>query len=356
MTVPFRIVDSGVAEGRQQIAYDQALVELHNDGQVPDTLRFLRFPPTVLIGRHQVLSNEVKVDHCRNNGIGIVRRITGGGAIYLDEKQVGWELVFDRRNLPMNDLGSYTKAICEAVAGGLSNAFGIDAQFRPRNDIEVGGQKICGTGGFFDGNTLIYQGTVLVDVNPTAMMACLNVPEAKLKKHDLDKAEHRVTTLQALLGDAPTVGQVHNAVITGLREHLGIECAPGEISADEEERTIEVYRDEIGTDDFVYSIDTPDAPDLRSATRTTPGGTVTAFTRLDGPDGARRIRELLLTGDFFITPPRTVLDLEAALRGVEITQAGEAATRFFETAEVGMLSISAADFRGVIEDVVGVSA
>ena len=57
---PFRVIDTGLREGRRQIAFDQALIDLHKAGQVPDTIRFLRFPPTALIGRHQALSREVR--------------------------------------------------------------------------------------------------------------------------------------------------------------------------------------------------------------------------------------------------------------------------------------------------------
>ncbi len=193
----FRAIDTGLREGRAQIAFDEALIELHKAGTIPDTVRFLRFPPTALIGRHQAMSQEVKVEYCRANGIGLVRRITGGGAIYFDEGQIGWELVLSRKRMAMPSLGDYTRAICEAVAHGLSSAFAIDARFRPRNDIEVGGQKLCGTGGFFDGDTLFYQGTVLIDVDPARMMACLNVPAAKLQKRDLDKAEQRVDDFES---------------------------------------------------------------------------------------------------------------------------------------------------------------
>ena len=235
MTLPFRVIDTGVREGRMQIAFDEALVELHKTGRVPDTVRFLRFPPTALVGRHQAIGHELKLDHIRANGIGIVRRITGGGAIYLDPSQVGWELVLSRKRLPLPALGDYTRAICEAVAHGLSAAFGIDARFRPRNDIEVDGRKLSGTGGFFDGDTLIYQGTVLVDVDPAAMMACLNVPRAKLEKRDLDKAESRVVTLKALLGRVPEMAQVHRAVLRGLSEKLGMSFDQQVPSAEEEE-------------------------------------------------------------------------------------------------------------------------
>ena len=175
MSTPFRIIDTGVREGRANIAFDSALIEERQADRVPDTIRFLRFPPTALIGRHQDLGREVDLDYCRENNVGTVRRITGGGAIYLDEGQLGWELVFHRSSLGIAALPDLAREICNAVAAGLST-LGVDAKFRPRNDIEVDGRKISGTGGFFDGDVLIYQGTVLVDMNPEQMLGSLKIP------------------------------------------------------------------------------------------------------------------------------------------------------------------------------------
>ena len=349
MTIPFRVIDTGVRDGRLQIAFDEALIGLHRAGRVPDTVRFLRFPPTALVGRHQAVGHELRLDHIRANGIGIVRRITGGGAIYLDPHQVGWELVLSRRRLPLPALGDYTRAICAAVAHGLSAAFDIDARFRPRNDIEVDGRKLSGTGGFFDGDTLIYQGTVLVDVEPPAMMACLNVPRAKLETHELDKAESRIVTLKALLGRVPDIAEVHAAVLAGLAAKLGLAFEHAAASAEEEALARRHYDDEIGTDAFVFSIDDPRGEGVLEATRTSAGGTVSAFIRLEGQGGARRIREVLLTGDFFVTPPRMVYDLEASLRGVPVGEAGAAVERFFAAHKPDLLTIAPADFKAVVE-------
>jgi lipoate-protein ligase A len=348
MAIPFRVIDSGVQDGRMQIAFDQALIDLHRAGDVPDTVRFLRFAPTVLVGRHQAFAHEVKVEDCLADGVAMVRRITGGGAIYLEENQVGWEVVLSRKRLSLPTLGDYTKAICEAVAHGLSVSFGIDARFRPRNDIEVDGRKLCGTGGFFDGDTLIYQGTVLVDADPAKIMTYLNVPEAKLKKHDLDKAENRVTTLKTLLGTAPTVEAVHAALLRGFTERLGIAVSSGMITAAETDLAKQMHDDEIGTDEFVFSIDDPRQPEVLEASQTGPGGTVTAFVRVEGPVKARRIREALLTGDFFVTPPRIILDLEAKLRGVSVGEVDAVVDRYFAEAKPDMLTMPPADFKTVI--------
>ncbi len=348
MAKTFRVIDTGIRDGRRQIAFDQAMIEARKEGKIPDTIRFLRFPPTALIGRHQALSREIRLDYCRSRGIGVVRRITGGGAIYFDEGQLGWELVFDRSTLGIASLADLAREICEAAAAGLGK-LGVNARYRPRNDIEVEGRKISGTGGFFDEDTLFYQGTVLVDMNPADMIAALNVPEAKLAKRALDSAAQRVVTLKELLGAAPAIDEIQDALLAGFTERLGITAVKGSITTEEEASAARYYDEEIGTDAFVAEIDDPGAGQgVLTASHTGAGGTVTAHVRLEGP-GRDRVREVLITGDFFVTPPRTVLDLEAALRNVPVDQVGAAIERFFAQTRVGLLTVSPGDFRAAIE-------
>jgi lipoate-protein ligase A len=343
----FRVIDTGLREGRRQIAFDQALIESRQAGAIPDTIRFLRFPPTALVGRHQDLSREVRVEHCRAHGIGLVRRITGGGAIYFDEGQLGWSLVFHRSTLGIAGLADLACALCEAAAAGLST-LGIDARYRPRNDIEVDGRKVSGTGGFFDGDVVFYQGTVLIDLDPARMLAALNVPKAKLERKNVDSAAQRVVTLRELLGAAPSAERVQQALLDGFAARLGIEPAWGAITQGEEALAARHFDEEIGTDAFVHEIDDPAARrEVRAGTHTGAGGTVTAYVRLEGASD-ERIREVLLTGDFFVTPPRTVYDLEAALRGTPVAEVERNVARFFERAGAGLLTASPADFATAI--------
>jgi lipoate-protein ligase A len=352
MASTFRVIDTGIRDGRRQIAFDQAMIDAHRAGSIPDSVRFLRFPPTALIGRHQALAREVNLDHCRAHGIGIARRITGGGAIYFDEGQLGWELVFHRSTLGIESLTEATRRICEAAAAGLSR-LGVDAKYRPRNDIEVDGRKVSGTGGFFDGDTLFYQGTVLVDMNPGDMIAALNVPQAKLAKRSLASAEQRVVMLKELLGTAPAIESVKQSLLAGFAERLGIVPVPGEITGHEETLAAKYHDEEIGTDAFVAEIDDPGAGEgMLAASHTGAGGTITAYVRLEGQQ-RDRIREVLITGDFFVTPPRTVFDLEASLRNVAVADAGAAIERFFAQAKVGLLTVSPADFRTAFEAAIG---
>jgi lipoate-protein ligase A len=346
---PFRVIETGLRGGRANIAFDHALIEARKAGQVPDTIRFIRFKPSALIGIHQILSDEINVDYCKRNNIEIVRRMTGGGGLYLDEGQIGWELVCDRATLGPLSLAELTQRICEAFALGL-NKLGVPARFRPRNDIEVDGRKISGTGGIFDGGLLLYQGTLLIEFDPAKMVACLNVPAAKLAKRSLDKAEQRIITMRDVLGDGlPDLDVIYRALLDGFAEGLGIAPQWGDITPLEESMAKHAFDDEIGTDAYVEMLDKPAADDnLVSASFTGGGGTVRADIRLEG-QRRDRIREVLITGDFFVTPPRLIFDLESTLRGLDIAEAGTAVERFFAERPAEFLSLGPNDFRQAIE-------
>ena len=341
-----RVIDTGIRGGRENVAFDQALVEAHAAGRIPDTIRFLRFRPSALVGRHQILSHEVRLEYCARHGIEVGRRITGGGGLYLDEGQVCWELVLERGRLG-GDLAGVAARICAAAAAGLRR-LGVPAEFRPRNDIEAHGRKLSGTGGLVDGRTLFFQGTLLVEFDPTRMIEALRVPVEKLARRDLDDARKRVTTVTEILGFTPPVSDIQEALLAGFREHLGLQTQRGEVTPGEEALALRLHDEDVGTEDFVVGPDAPASePGLVSASLVRRGGSLRADLRLEGPQ--RRIREALVTGDFFVSPTRAVFDLEAALRGVAADEAGEAVARFFARGGRELVGLSPLDFRELVE-------
>ena len=349
--VPFRWIDTGLRGGRENIAFDQALISLHAAGRIQDTLRFLQFRPCVLAGRHQVLEEAVDLAACREAGVEVGRRVTGGGALYLDEGQFGWELVFARSRLPFADLSAAARAICEAACQGLAR-LGIAARFRPRNDIEVDGRKLGGTGGFFEGRSLFYQGTMLVRFDPARMVRLLRVPAAKLARHGAETAAQRIVTLAELTAGAPPpLAEVKAALAQGLAEGLGLALEPAAVSALEEEEAARLFAEEIGTDAFV-GLDGVRAAEPAQASASTTGasGTIRLDLFIEGL-GEPRIRETLISGDFFATPPRAVLDLEAALRGVPLGEADAALAAFFAGTRIG--GLDAATLRGLLSEALG---
>jgi lipoate-protein ligase A len=347
MSGVLRVVDSGVRGARENLAVTAALAALHRDGRCPDTLRFQHFRPAAIIGRHQVLADEVHLDHVADRGIETARRMTGGGAIYMGPGMLGFELIVARSRLP-GSLEAITATLCTALAGALST-FGIAARFRPRNDVEVEGRKICGTGGYADGGTLVFQGTVLREFEVADMAAALRLPVGKLDRKGLRALADRVTSLKALLGEPPPMRAIESVVAPAFAAALGLAPAWSQApTTDEEDAAKAAFAAEIGLDSFVQGDGMGCGASDVAATLSTGGGTMTASARLAGSGPDCRLERLWLTGDFFATPARVVPDLEAALAGVPLAGAAAAAEAFLERANADILGATRGDIAGLI--------
>jgi lipoate-protein ligase A len=148
----------------------------------------------------------------------------------------------------------------------------------------------------------------------------------------------------------PDLATIHRALVAGFEDGLGIRAVDGAISDAEEVLARRYYDEEIGRDEFVAEIDNPAADaETLGGTHTGPGGTVNAFVRLEGPT-SEILQRVLLTGDFFVTPPRTVFDLEVHLQGTRLDDVEQAIDEFFAANEVDTLSVSADDFKASIAD------
>lgn len=340
----WRLLDTGLRPAAQNIALNRALLEARAAEEIPSTLRFLRFTPSALLGFHQSAEQELNLDYCREQGVAIQRRITGGGAIYFDETQIGWELYLHRRELGTADMQAISRRICEAAARGIS-ALGVAAAYRPRNDIEVNGKKISGTGGAFEGDALMFQGTLLVQFDVEKMLRVLRIPAEKLSDKAIASARERVVNLAELLGYAPVMADVKRALAEAFAHEFDAVFETGELSVREQAR----YRTalaEIDHPDWVNLLARPaaDMP-LLEAVQKFPGGLLRVALAYDAKQ--ERIKQAWFSGDFFVTPRRTIADLEAALRNTAAERLEENVEDFFGRREVEMLSLTPADFVAV---------
>ncbi len=342
----WRVIDTGLRNAAENIAFNKALLESHQEGYSPHTLRFLQFTPSALIGFHQNVEQELRSDYCQENGVEIQRRITGGGAIYFDETQIGWELYLDKQTLGSADMGAIAARICEAAAEGMRR-LGVDAQFRPRNDIEVDGKKISGTGGAFDGDSILYQGTLLVDFDIERMLRVLRIPAEKLSDKAIASARERVANLKDLLGAAPAISEVKRHMTAVFAEAFGVEFREDGLNDAEQSAFDEALR-EIDGPEWVYQHNRPleEAPTMEAIYRSK-GGLMRVSLSVD--TFKERIKQVWITGDFFVNPRRMVADLESALRDTAIADLRANVHRFFADYPVEMLMLNRDDFVALIE-------
>jgi lipoate-protein ligase A len=215
----WRLVDSGLVPSAESAALDEAILEAHVQGAVPGTLHFYRRSvPTVSIGYFQKVADSVDLLECQRRGVSIVRRKSGGSSIYTDSGQLIYGLVIDGRDVPEGE--SAFSIICEAIARALSS-FGVDARYRPPNDVEVGGRKLSGNAQLMRKGSVLQHGTVIVDTDLATMDAVLKL--APVKDRKVAKPSDRVTTLKSLLGRVPYMVSIKNSIAKEISETLDAE-------------------------------------------------------------------------------------------------------------------------------------
>ncbi|MHB8455787.1 MAG: lipoate--protein ligase family protein [Acidiferrobacterales bacterium] len=343
----WRVIDFGPRTAAEYVATNRALLEARQQGCCPNTLSFLSFSePAALVGFHQSVDQELRRDYCEANGITIQRRVSGGGALYVDSTVVGWELYLDRKTLGSGDMLDIARRICETAARGIS-ALGVDARFRPRNDIEVGGRKIAGTGGIYDGDVFLYHGSLLIDFDIERMLRVLKIPAEKLKDKAIASARERVANLKELLGESPPMERVIAVMTQAFSDAFGVDFEHAEGMNPAEETLFRDALSEVATEAWVEQVSRPacEARTLEGMHRAA-GGLLRVALSVDTLKD--RIKQAWFTGDFFVNPRRMVADLEAALRDCALADYRATINRFFDGYPVEMLLLRRDDFAAAI--------
>jgi len=357
MTTTWRLLDTAPCPAAENMALDEAVLTARSRDLVPNTLRFLQFSPhCTLVGYHQAVEQEIRLPYCQEHGIEVNRRLTGGGGLYWDESQLGWEIYAsqDDPRFPRRAEALYER-ICQAAILGLER-LGVHAAFRPQNDIEVDGRKISGTGGTSLGGAFLFQGSLLVDFDVDTMLRALRIPTEKLQDKEIASIRERVTCLAWELGVVPPLDEIKAALAAGFAEVFDADLVPGPLIPFEENLLAERLP-YFQSDEWVYGVRRPlTRRDELRALYKSPGGLIRVSLVVNAQ--ANRIREAFITGDFFAYPRRAILDLEACLKGVpaELQAVREVVESFFANHEIEIPGVTAADVLHTLRDALDKSA
>jgi lipoate-protein ligase A len=177
------------------MAIDEAIMESVAMRTSPPTVRFYGWSPSaVSIGCFQNIGDEVDLKRCRELGIDVVRRRTGGGAVFHAEGgEITYSLIAPEPIMPQDIDLSYSD-ICGRVVQAL-RSLGLASEFKPINDILVEGKKISGSAQTRRGGILLQHGTLLLHLDEDLMFQALRVGKKKIEDKGLSDARERVTSL-----------------------------------------------------------------------------------------------------------------------------------------------------------------
>jgi len=315
-----RVLDFGtVSPLRSQAVYHGVAEAMARDD---DPVLTLVSPdaPYVCVGLHQEIALEVDEPWCQAHGLPIIRRHVGGGAVLLDGDQLFFHFIFPRHRVPGQVLEIYPRFIEPVVR--TYQALGVDARFRPINDIHVRGRKIGGTGAAHIGEAVVMVGSFLFDFDTETMARCLRVPSEKFRDKLRQGLDDYMTTLRKELGAPPPRARVQEEFLRQVA--LALEVEPVlDAPRERELAAIEEAERELADPEWTYQLGrkfvemgVKIAADthLTEAAHKAPGGLLRV--QLLAKDG--HIADLLVSGDFTCWPEDGVLRLDERLRGLPL--------------------------------------
>ncbi len=313
------VFDLGKLPGQQSMLIFHALAGLGIEALVivsPER-------PLVSIGYFQDAAQEVDLQYCRESGIPFMRREVGGGATYLDENQIFYQLIWKKDNL------KFPRAIDEIYPWFSQapvetyRAFGIEAEFRVVNDIITQkGRKIAGEGGGNIGECMVFVGGILLDFDYQAMSRILRVPDEKLRDKVYQTMEENLTTMRRELGTPPPREEVVK-VLKEKFEKVAGKLQPASLNSEILQRMKEI-ESWMTSEEFLRK-KTPRIPagvkiregvEVLYGLHKARGGLI----RTAGEISERKIEEITISGDFTFYPKEGFDGLEGSLKKVPLEQ------------------------------------
>ncbi|HLC48060.1 MAG TPA: biotin/lipoate A/B protein ligase family protein [Candidatus Norongarragalinales archaeon] len=192
----WRVIPFESHDAFTNMALDEACSEALVSGLVSPTIRFYGWDPSaVSIGYHQSITDEVNLEECRKQGFDVVRRRTGGGAVYHDTAgEITYSVIAPELFFSKDIIASY-KTICGWIVDALA-AMGFKGEFKPINDVILEGKKVSGNAQTRRQGILLQHGTLLYDLDVRKMFSVLKVSQEKISDKMIAAVEDRVTSLK----------------------------------------------------------------------------------------------------------------------------------------------------------------
>ncbi len=168
-----------------------------------------RNAPAVIVGRHQNTLAEIDADYVRANNIPVVRRLSGGGAVFHDLGNLNFTFIADSDGRAQVDFRRFTQPILVAL-----QALGVDARFEGRNDLTIDGRKFSGNAEYVSGNRILHHGTLLFAARMADVSAALRPDPAKFADKAVKSVRSRVTNISEHLPRPMTVLEFRDYLMT----------------------------------------------------------------------------------------------------------------------------------------------
>src|SRR6266516_132763 len=224
------------------MSVEEAIPRAVGEGRAPNTVRFWHNSNTIVLGCFQSAEPEVNLEACKQTGTQVVRRFTGGGAVYHDAGNLNYAISLKKGHplVPDSDLQLVFRRLSEGAVEGL-RSLGVDAEFQPINDIQVAGKTISGAAGSVRWGAVFHHGCILVASDLAILGRVLNVLQVKLADRHVASVQKRVTTIRDELGKEVTTRDVRDGIVQGIENSYHVRLEEGTLTKSELSTAKELY-------------------------------------------------------------------------------------------------------------------
>ncbi|MFC7440931.1 lipoate--protein ligase family protein [Laceyella putida] len=255
----------------QNMAIDEAILQLHREGNVPPTIRFYGWTqPTLSIGYFQKAKKEIDFVKLREKGFGFVRRMTGGRAV-LHDQELTYSVIAreDHPLMPATVSESY-RVISQGLLAGFRR-LGLEAYLAPPKtegrsgvassacfdspsdyELVVGGRKVAGSAQTRQRGVILQHGSILLDLDADALFDVLIFPSERVRHRLKQSFVEKAVAIRQLAEREIDLEECKRAFYEGFGEGMGIQLKPGALTEEEWERAQQLIETRYAHDEWNY--------------------------------------------------------------------------------------------------------
>lgn len=204
------IDNKGITDPRVNLAIEEYVLK-NMDIEKDDYLLFYINQPSIIIGKNQNTIEEINTDYVEENGIIVVRRLSGGGAVYHDLNNLNFSFLTKDDGNSFNNYKKFTQPVVDALAN-----LGVNSELSGRNDILAEGKKVSGNAQYSTRGRMFSHGTLMFNLDIDAVVNSLKVKQDKIESKGIKSVRSRVANIIDFLPEKITVEQFRLEILKSI--------------------------------------------------------------------------------------------------------------------------------------------
>lgn len=209
--------ETGSNDPCYNLAFEEYLLKNKMDSNI---LMLWQNANTVVVGLNQNTAEEINAPFIEEHGIAVVRRTTGGGAVYHDLGNLNYSFITDLGDAANMSIAQFSRPVCAALA-----SMGIKAEVGGRNDILVEGKKVSGVAQRIYKNRILHHGTLLFESDPAMISGALKVDPSKFASKSSKSVQSRVGNIKDFLPSNMTLREFWDRLLNELTKDGAVRCS-----------------------------------------------------------------------------------------------------------------------------------